>query len=102
MDMNAMLRQAQAMQRQMSKKQKEVEEKEFNVSSAGGAIDIVIKGNKQILSVNVDEDLLNKEDKEMFQDMLVVAFNEAIKKVEDEMSKAMSSMTGGMNIPGLF
>ena len=102
MDMNALMRQAQSMQRQMAKKQKEVEEQEFVVSSNGGAIVITIKGDKKILKIEIDEDLIAVENKDMLQDMLMVATNEAIRKVEEAMAKAVSGATGGMNIPGLF
>ena len=102
MDINALMRQAQSMQRQMQKKQKEVEEKEFVVTSNGGAITITIKGNKKILNVSIDDDLLEKDSKDMLQDMLVIAINEAISKVEFELNKAMQGATGGMNIPGMF
>ena len=100
MDMNALMRQAQNMQRQMAKKQKEVEEKEFVVSSNGGAITINIMGNKKVNKIEIDEDLLT--DKDMLQDLLIIAVNEAIKKVDDEMNKVMSEATGGMRIPGMF
>lgn len=102
MDINALMRQAQSMQRQMQKKQKEVEEKEFTVSSNGGAIVVKIKGDKTILSIDIDDDLLDKDNKDMLQDMLAIAINEAIAKVEGEMSAAMNGATGGMNIPGMF
>lgn len=102
MDINGLMRQAQSMQKQMQKKQKEVEEKEFVVSSNGGAIVITIKGDKTVLNVEIDEDLLDKDNKEMFQEMITIAMNEAISKVEEEMSAAMQGATGGMNIPGLF
>ena len=102
MDINALMRQAQSMQKQITKKQKEVEDKEFTVTSNGGAITIVIKGNKKILNIEIDEDLIDKDEKDMLQDMLIVAVNEAISKVEDEMARAMNGATGGMNIPGMF
>ena len=100
MDMNALMRQAQNMQRQLAKKQKEVEEKEFVVSSNGGAITINIMGNKKVNKIEIDEDLLT--DREMLEDLLTVAMNEAIKKVDDEMNKVMNDATGGMKIPGMF
>jgi len=100
MDMNALMRQAQNMQRQIQKKQKEVEEKEFVVNSNGGAITITIMGNKKVNKIVVDEELLS--DKEMLEDLLTVAMNEAIKKVDDEMNKVMNEATGGMRIPGMF
>ena len=102
MDINALMRQAQSMQKQMAKKQKEVEDKEFVVSSNGGAIVITIKGDKKILNIEVDSDLIDPDNKEMFQEMLVIAMNEAISKVESEMASAMNGATGGMNIPGMF
>ena len=98
--MNDLMRQAQNMQRQMAKKPKEIEEKQFDISSNGGAIKISIMGNKKVNKIEIDNDLL--EDKEMLEDMLTVAVNEAINKVEEEMQKAMNGATGGMNIPGLF
>ncbi len=102
MDINALMRQAQSMQKQMQKKQKEVEDKEFVVSSNGGAIVITIKGDKTILKIDIDEDLVDKDNKEMLEEMMAIAVNEAINKVEDEMSKAVQGATGGMNIPGMF
>ena len=102
MDINALMRQVQSMQRQMQKKQREVEEKEFVISSNGGAIVTTIKGDKTVLSIKIDEDLIEKDNKEMLEEMLVIALNEAISKVEKEMSDAMNGATGGMNIPGMF
>lgn len=102
MDINALMRQAQSMQKQMQKKQKEVEAKEFVVTSNGGAITITIMGDKTVKNIEIDEDLIEVENKEMLQEMLVIAINEAIVKVENEMSSAMNGATGGMNIPGLF
>lgn len=102
MDINALMRQAQSMQRQMQKKQKEVEDQEFVVSSNGGAVNVTIKGDKKILKIDIDEDLVDKDNKEMLEEMLIIAVNAAICKVEEEMSKAMNGATGGMNIPGMF
>jgi DNA-binding YbaB/EbfC family protein len=100
MDMNMLMRQAQNMQRQLEKKKKEVEEKEFVVTSNGGAITVTIMGNKKVNKIEIDEDLL--DDKDMLQDLLTVAMNEAIKKVDDEMNKVMNEATGGMRMPGMF
>lgn len=100
MNINALMQQAQKMQQQMSKKQKEFEGREFDFSSNGGAIKIKMKGSKEILSLEIDKDLIDPEDKEMLQDMLMIAINEALCKVEEEASKIMGSIAGGM--PGLF
>ena len=57
-------------------------------------------GSKKVNSIVIDEDLL--DDKDMLQDLLTVAVNEAIKKVDDEMNKVMNEATGGMRMPGMF
>ena len=100
MNMQALMQQAQKMQREMTKKQKEVESKEFEFTSNGGAIQIKMLGSKQITSLEIDEDLIDKEEKDMLQDMLMVAINEAINAIEEEAGAIMGSMAGGL--PGIF
>ena len=100
MNINALMQQAQKMQRQMEKKRQELESKEFEFTSNGGAIQIKILGSKQITSLQIDEDLIDPSDKEMLQDMLMVAINEAISKIDEEASSIMGSMAG--QLPGMF
>lgn len=100
MNINALMQQAQKMQKQMEKKQKELESKEFEFSSNGGAIKIKMLGSKEIVSLEIDKDLLDPEEKEMLQDMLMIAINDAISKIDEEASAIMGSMAGG--IPGIF
>ena len=100
MNINALMQQAQKMQREMTKKQTELESKEFEFTSNGGAIKVKMLGSKQITSLEIDEDLIDPSDKEMLQDMLIVAINEAISKIEEEASAIMGSMAGGL--PGMF
>ena len=100
MNINALMQQAQKMQREMTKKQKELESKEFEFTSNGGAIKVKMLGSKQITSLEIDEDLIDPSDKEMLQDMLIVAINEAISKIEEEASAIMGSMAG--SLPGMF
>ncbi len=102
MNINALMQQAQKMQKQMEKKQKELESKEFEVSTNGGAIKIKMLGSKKLVSLEIEEDLIDPSDKEMLQDMLVVAINEAVSKIDEEIDSEMGSMTGGMRIPGMF
>ena len=102
MNINALMQQAQKMQQQMTKKQKELESKEFEFSSNGGAIKIKMLGSKELVSLEIDEDLIDKDEKDMLQDMLMIAINDAIKKVSEEIDAAMGSVTGGMKIPGMF
>ena len=100
MNMNMLMQQAQKMQRDIEKAKQEFDAKEFEFNAAGGAIEIVIKGNKKLSSIKIDESLL--EDKEMLEDCIKAAFDGAIDLVEKEYEKAMAKVSGGMNIPGMF
>lgn len=102
MNMNMLMQQAQKMQKEMEKAQRELEEKVFEVKSAGGGIIVTIKGSKEILSIDIDEDMIDKDEKEMLQDMVVVAVNQALRMVLDEEQKILSKQTAGMRIPGMF
>ena len=87
MNMQALMQQAQRMQREMEKAQKDLEAKEFEVVSAGGGIKVVITGAKEIKSIDLDKDIVDPDDKEMLQDMIVVAINDAIALVVEEEQK---------------
>ena len=102
MNINALMQQAQKMQQQMAKKQKELESKEYEFESNGGAIKIKMSGSKEMTSLEIDEDLIDKDEKDMLQDMLMVAINEAIKKIDEDMSESMEGISGGLKIPGMF
>ena len=99
MNMQALMAQAQKMQREMQKKQAELEASTFEVTSAGGAIKILIKGSRQIEKIDIDEDAIDPEDKEMLEDMIKVAVNEAIAVVDAAFDKLNASMTNGMRMP---
>ena len=99
MDMNALMRQAQAMQRQMMKAQRELEAKLFELDSAGGAIHVSIYGSKKIESIKIDKDAIDPEDIEMLEDMIKVAINESLDMIDKEIEKIQAKFTGGMKMP---
>lgn len=101
MDINKLLAQAQKMERELKKSQEELEAALFEGSASNGLVKITIKGNNEVVEVNIDESILNKEDKEMIQDLIMIAFNDAINKLEDKRNEKLSQSTGGLNIPGL-
>ena len=101
MDINKLLAQAQKMERELKKSQEELEAALFEGSASNGLVKITIKGNNEVVEVNIDESILNKEDKEMIQDLIMVAFNDAINKLEDKRNEKLSQSTSGLNIPGL-
>ena len=94
-NMNNLMKQAQRMQRQMEEMQKELEEKEYTVSAGGGAVELVITGSNVIKAVTLKPEIVDPDDVEMLQDLLVAAFNEALRKVSDEKQSAMGGLTGG-------
>ena len=94
-NMNNLMKQAQRMQRQMEEMQRELEEKEYTVTAGGGAVEIVISGSNVIKSVALKPEIVDPDDVEMLQDLLVAAFNEALRKVSSEKQSAMGGLTGG-------
>ena len=102
-DMNALMRQAQKMQEDMANKQAELEEREYDISAGGGVVNVKINGKKEILSIALEPEIIDPDDKETLEDILVAAVNEAIKRVEDTNSEEMSKITGGLSgMPGMF
>lgn len=100
-DMNSLMRQAQKMQEDMVAKQTELEEREYDISAGGGVVNVRINGKNEILSINIDEQIIDPEDKETLEDILVAAVNEAIKRVSDVNAAEMSKITGSMSVPGM-
>ena len=99
MNMQQMLVQAQKMQREMQKKQAELEAQEFTVSK-GGAVTVVVKGDKSIVSVSIDKDAMDPDNKEMVEELVALAINEAIEQIKAKEAEISSSVSGGMG--GLF
>ena len=99
MNMQALMQQAQKMQKEMQKKQAELEAQTFDVTSAGGAIKIKIKGSRQIESIEIDKDAIDPEEKEMLEDMIKVAINETISVVDQAFDQLNASLTNGMRMP---
>ena len=93
MNMQAMMQQAQKLQRDMLKAKDEVEGKTF--TSKQSLVEVVMKGNKEVLSVKIEAENLDKEDIEMLEDMIVLAVNENIKQIDKEMENKLGKL-GGM------
>lgn len=98
MNIQAMMKQAQAMQRDMMKIKDEVDNTEFSAESS--FVKVTVKGTKEVVKVEINaEDGLETDDIEMLQDMIMIAINEANKKVDAALEKKMGKFG---NIPGLF
>jgi DNA-binding YbaB/EbfC family protein len=93
-NMEAMMRQAQAMQQKM---QKEMDELRIEASAGGGVVTVEMKGNHELVALKIDPEAVKEGDVEMLQDMIVAAINEGNRKV----GEAMKGKLGGMLPPGL-
>ena len=98
MNMQAMLKQAQALQKDMMKVKDEIDSTEFVGESS--FVKVTLKGTKEVVRVDIDAESLDSDDIEALQDMLVVAINDAMKQIDADVEKTMGKYTNGM--PGLF
>ena len=97
-NLQKMLKQAKEMQ---DKIQRESAEMRVEGSSGGGMVTVVLDGTKNLISINIDPEVVDKDDVEMLQDLIVAAFNDANAKVDEELSQKLGSLGAGLKIPGL-
>ena len=101
-NMNAMLRQAQKMQEDMAAKQEELNAREYDISAGGGVVTVKINGQREILAIDLQPEIVDPDDIETLSDILIAAVNEAIKRVDDTNNAELNKITGPMNLPGFF
>ena len=99
MDINKLMQQAQAMQKQLEKATEQINGMEFEGSASNSLVKVVVNGENKVLSVSVDPEILNPEDKEMIEDMIMIAVNDAIGKAEDTKKERLGSMASAMGLP---
>ncbi|MEW4212445.1 YbaB/EbfC family nucleoid-associated protein [Priestia megaterium] len=100
-NMQKMMKQMQKMQKDMQKAQEELAEKTVEGTAGGGMVTVVVNGQKQVINVNIKEDVVDPEDIEMLQDLVLAATNDALKQMDDLTNNTMGQFTKGLNIPGL-
>ena len=101
-NMQQLARQAQKLQQQMTKKQEEIEAREFEATACGGMATAKVNGKKELLSLTIKPEAVDPDDVEMLQDLVVAAVNEALRAAGDAMEQELGKMTGGLSMPGLF
>jgi nucleoid-associated protein EbfC len=99
--MASLMRQANQLQSKIKKLQEELALQEYEGSSGGGAVSVKIKGQTEIISLKITEDVVKSGDIEMLQDLVVTATNDALKRARDIHAAEMEKVTGGFNLPGL-
>jgi len=103
-NINQLMKMAKQLQQQAVKVKEEIENREFTGTAGGGAVKVVAKGSGEIVSVEIAPELLNPEEREMLQDLIVVAANQALKEGRETLAREMERLTGGLGIDlgGLF
>jgi len=100
--MNKLLQQAQQMQAQMERAQEELAHETVEASAGGGMVTVTITGGFEVKAIKIDPACIDPKDPAMLQDLIIAAMNQAIAKAQELQAGAVSSVTGGLNIPGLF
>ena len=96
---NNMIKQAQDLQKKMAEAQEKVETLEAEGISGGGIVKITINGKNNVTSVNIDETAIDKNEKEILEDLIVASFNDSRDKIQRKIADEMSSLTGGIKLP---
>ncbi len=95
-----MLKQAQALQRQLAQAQRDLEAETIEGSAGGGVVRAVVSGRMRVESIEIDPEVA-AEDVEMLQDLVVAAVNDALERAQEMAASRMGALTGGLNLPGL-
>lgn len=102
MDIGALMKQATKMQKELKVKEEELQNKTYEASVNGGLINVKITGRNQMENIEIDESLLEKDNKEILQDMILMAVNQALGKMNEDKEETMQELTGGIKMPGMF
>ena len=97
-----MMKRVQQMQQDMSALQQELAQREFSAASGGRMVTATVTGEKKIVSLKIDPQVVDADDVEMLQDLIIAAINEASATADKVSEEEMAKITGGMNLPGLF
>jgi hypothetical protein len=100
-NMQKIMQQAKKMQQDMLKKQEELKERTIEVTSGGGAVKVVIALDLSVKSVSIDKEVVDPDDVEMLENLVLAAMRESIEKAKSIQEKEMSSVTGGLGLPGM-
>jgi nucleoid-associated protein EbfC len=101
-DFMKMMKQAQQIQAKMAKLEEELAREEIEAAAGGGAVTARVNGKQVLLKISIREDVFKDGDREMLEDLILAAVNEAHERASDLARERMSAITGGMNLPGLM
>lgn len=99
MNIQKMMKQAQEMQNKIAALQTKIEAEEVSGAAGGGMVSVRVNGKHNLLKVSIDDSLMKLEEKEILEDLIVAAFNDAKEKIDSSTSSQMSAVTSGLNLP---
>ncbi|OIP43845.1 YbaB/EbfC family nucleoid-associated protein [Candidatus Desantisbacteria bacterium CG2_30_40_21] len=97
-----MMKQIESVGSKVSQLQEELAEKTVSAASGGGMVTATVNGQKEVVSIKIEKDVVNPEDIELLEDLICAAVNEALSRSQEMISGEMSKLTGGLKIPGLM
>ncbi|BCL60465.1 nucleoid-associated protein YaaK [Desulfomarina profundi] len=101
MDLSSIMEQARNMQEKMAKIQQDLASKVITGSAGGGMVTVTVNGKADILSINIEKAVIDPDEKDMLQDLIVAATNDAVRRARELGKEEMTQLTGGLNIPGI-
>lgn len=101
-NMQQMMKQMQKMQKKMADEQERLKEEKVEGTAGGGMVKVIVSGHKEVVDVQINEEVVDPEDVEMLQDLVLAATNEAMSKADDLTAERLGKHTKGLNIPGMM
>ncbi len=100
-NMGNLLKQAQQFQTKIAKLQEELEDRTVEASAGGGMVTVVVNGRQELLSITIEPEVINSDDKEMLQDLILAAVNDGLSKAKEMVNEEMGKLTKGLNLPNI-
>ena len=100
-NMGNLLKQAQQFQTKMAKLQEELEDRTMEASAGGGMVTVVVNGRQELVSISIEPEVINSDDKEMLQDLILAAVNDGLSKAKEMVNEEMGKLTRGLNLPNI-
>ncbi len=101
-DLSHLLKQAQKMQKEVGRIQKELKTRVVEGSAGGGVVKSYFNGDRELLSIKIDPSVVNPEDAELLEDLITAAVKQGLKMAKELQEKEFGDLTGGLSLPGLF
>lgn len=99
--MGNLLKQAQQFQTKIAKLQEELEDRTVEASAGGGMVTVVVNGRQELVSIRIEPEVINSDDKEMLQDLILAAINDGLSKAKEMVNEEMGKLTRGLNLPNI-